>query len=126
MSAPGPPVLLLWEKIIDELMQRTASFPRHIRNSLAIRLEVLALDIYERLIESRYARKPRAMLERANLDLEKMRLLLRLSYRRRAISEKGLRVLIGGIDEAGQMIGGWLCYEQRKVKGSKVSGDSQR
>ena len=108
MTPATPSLLLFWESFLDELLDRTQHFPKNARFTFSSRLDGLALDVYESLIEARYSRSPEKHLRSVNLLLEKLRLLLRLSYRRDFLSERGLRVLIEKLDEAGRMVGGWL------------------
>jgi len=64
---------LLW------LIPKLERFPRSQKFLLADRIEHLMLDILELLIEAAYTRNKRPMLRSANLKLEKLRYLLRLS-----------------------------------------------
>lgn len=107
MEQKAPFVLLKWEDVLDELLMRTSSFPKHARFQFAQRLEGFGLDVYEHLIEARYNKLPVEQLDMVNLLLEKMRLFLRLCYKRRFLAEGGLRELVMGIDEVGRMVGGW-------------------
>jgi hypothetical protein len=115
MSQRTPEVLLQWERVVEDLLERTASFPRSVRFTFSSRLDGLALDVYERLIEARYTPRPVETLRQVNLLLEKLRLLLRLSYRRRYLSEGGLRCLIEGVEQTGRMVGGWLKEANRET-----------
>ena len=108
MTPDSPSVLLLWEKTLDKLLDRTIAFPKHARFTLTSRIDNLALDIYEGLVEARYAAEVTPLLKRVNMLLEKIRLLLRLAYKRRFLSEGALRSLIEDIDTTGRMVGGWL------------------
>ena len=74
MPPEVPTLLVYWESVIDDLFERTARFPRSQRFSLAGRLDNLALDVLEAIIEARFVREARTeRLARANLAIEKMR-----------------------------------------------------
>jgi hypothetical protein len=47
-------------------------------------------------------------LAQANLHLEKLRVLLRISHEERHLDHKGFECAARNIDEAGRMIGGWI------------------
>jgi hypothetical protein len=109
MPPETPTLLVYWESVIDDLMARTARFPRTLRVSLAGRIDNLALDVLEAIIEARFVRDARAKhLARANLAVEKLRVLLRVAHTRRALDTKSLEHLARRLDEAGRMVGGWL------------------
>ncbi len=107
-----PPLLALWEVVLGELLDRTVKFPKTVRFTLAQRIDGLALDVLEALVEARFLRGPRrvAALERVDLALVKLRLLLRLAYERRHLDGRGFEHLAGRLDEAGRMVGGWLAH----------------
>jgi hypothetical protein len=65
--------LILW------LIPTIDKFPRPRKFTLGDRMEVLALQVLEGLVEARYSRQKSALLRRANLELEKLRFLLRLA-----------------------------------------------
>ena len=109
MSPDVPPLLVLWEEVAGEVLDRTRSFPRAARFSFAARIDGLALDILERLVVACWtagARK-REALEEADLALARLRVLLRLSHARRFLDGRGLALLARRLDEAGRMLGGW-------------------
>lgn len=114
-SDPGPGDDLLvfakWMAFCEWLLVATAKFPRTARMSFAFRIESLALDVVEDLVEARYTRDRSAVLRRANLRLEKLRVLLRLSHAMNYLSHEGFRHASRSVDEAGRMLGGWAKQE---------------
>lgn len=110
---PIPLVLLRWEEAVKLILETTESFPKNVRRHVSERLEGHALDIYEALIEARFSRTPQGLLEKVNLRLEMLRMLLRLCYERRLVGETRLRMLFEKIEETGKMVGGWLRGEVR-------------
>ena len=108
MPPDVPAVLLKWADFIRWLLPKTAQFPKNLRFSVARRLDGQALDIYERLVEARYNWDRDKALRRANLDLEKMRLLLRIAYDLKALSGSAFEHACGEVETTGRMVGGWM------------------
>jgi hypothetical protein len=64
-------------------------FPRSQKFVLGDRIESLLLDILELLIDAAYSRKKAPLLRSANLKLEKLRYLMRLSKDLKLLNMKG-------------------------------------
>lgn len=111
MADDAPAVLVAGEELLGWLLDHTARFPRDVRFTLSQRIDNLALDVYERLVEARYARERGAILRRVNLDLEKLRLLLRLATDRKHLPVRSLEHAATRLDHVGRMVGGWLRAE---------------
>ena len=106
------PVVALWERTLHDLLQRTRKFPRNLRYTLANRIDNLALDVYEGLVEARYTRDKLDILRRVNLTIEKIRLLTRLSHDEGYLDRRGFEQVARNLDEAGRMVGGWIKERQ--------------
>lgn len=102
------PIFVNWLEFITWLLNATEKFPKTARFTLALRLENLALDIVEDLVEARYTNKKGSILKRANLKLEKLRILLRISHDRRYLSRSSYRHAMERVNETGKMLGGWI------------------
>lgn len=102
------PVFARWLELVDWLLAATGRFPKHARFPFAQRIENLALDVVEDLVEARYTRQRQPILRRANLRLEKLRVLVRLAHGRRYLATSGYEHAARGLDEVGRMLGGWL------------------
>lgn len=112
--APEPPaVFAVWERFTGWLLERTEKFPKRVAFTFRTRIDNLALDVFERLIEARYARERAVLLQRINLDLEKLRLLLRLARDQRVLDPKAFGHACAEIDTAGRMVGGWLRQQRQ-------------
>ena len=61
----------------------------------------------ERLIEATYTRARRPMLIAANLGIEKLRLLFRLSFDLKFLDMRRYEHAARSLDEIGRLIGGW-------------------
>ena len=103
------PLYTLWEQVLDDLLDRTLKFPKAVRFTLAGRMDNLALDILEHIVEARYSGGPRKaeVLREADLALARLRALVRLSHARRHLDHRGYEHVSRGLDEAGRMLGGW-------------------
>ena len=110
MAPEVPVVFAHWERFTVWLFERSAGFPKRLRFSLTHRVESRTLDIHEALVEARYGVGRVAALERANLDLERLRLLLRLVRDLNAMPSKQAEHAFEQVDEAGRMVGGWLKH----------------
>ena len=106
----GPDLLLLqkWEDFSAWLLGHTSRWPKSARFTLCRRLQDLALDVSETLVVARYDRgERRVLLDRVNLALERMRILLRLALASGVTSARAFETAMRGVDEAGRMLHGW-------------------
>ena len=87
------------------------------RFTFANRIDTLALDVVEDLVEARYSRNKTEILKRANLRLEKIRVLLRLCHEEQFLSHDAFEFAIRGVDETGRMLGGWVKQQEGKPHG---------
>lgn len=109
-------LMLRWEKLCLELLERTARFPRSDRFTFGARLDEAALDVLVLLVDARYrtgSARAEALTE-VNLRISRLRVLLRLAHRRRLVAQTGYEACSEQLDEAGRMLGGWL----QRVRGS--------
>lgn len=110
MSALDAPVLVVhWERVLGDLLDRTARFPKAVRFTFASRMDGLALDILDRLVRARFApvAQRRELLAQADSHLAVLRALARLAFERKYLDRGGLEHVARGLDEAGRMLGGW-------------------
>jgi len=77
------PIFVKWLDFLEWLLPVTERFPKRVRFTFSDRINQLSLDVVEDLVEARYAKNNKNILERINLRLEKLRVLLRLSNRLR-------------------------------------------
>ena len=109
--APEVPVLFTsWEQTVGEILDRTLKFPKSVRFTFSARIDNLALDVLEQIVEARYAAAKRKLTALREMDvaLAKLRVLLRLSHDRGYLDRRGFEHVMGRVDEAGRMVGGWL------------------
>ncbi len=75
----------------------------------------MRLYIFEDMVEARYTVNKKAILKRANLRLEKIRVLLRLCHKMSYLSYKSYEYAMRLLNEVGKMLGGWIKHEQGKT-----------
>jgi hypothetical protein len=96
------------------MIPKLVKYPRSHKFLLADRIENLLLDILDLLIEAAYSRKKDELLRAANLKLEKLRYLIRLSKDLRFLNIKSYEFSSNAINSIGNSIGGWLKYTKRE------------
>ncbi len=106
------PVFTKWLEFLNWLLPTTEKFPKKVRFTLIQRIDNLALDVVEDLVEARYSRDKQVPLRRANLRLEKLRVLLRLSYQQKHLPSRQYEHAIRVLHEVGSMVGGWMKWHR--------------
>ena len=89
------------------ICRKVEKLPRSYRFTLGDRMINSSLDLYLLLVEAQYSRDKRRILKQANLELEKLRHLLRLSQELTDLSLKSYHYICAELDQVGRMIGGW-------------------
>jgi hypothetical protein len=102
--------LLAW--IIPQLDH----FPRNRRFTLGERIETGLLVVLEHLIRAAYQKLQTNSLRTANLQLDVVRHLWRLSHALQAISHKNYGQGSERLTELGRQIGGWSRYRETQGK----------
>jgi hypothetical protein len=92
-------------RLIAWLIETVERFPRSQRFLLGDRIQTVALDVLNALIEATYTRDRRGHLARANLGLEKLRFLMRLAFDRRHLDARRYEHGARSIDEVGRLVG---------------------
>ena len=115
MPPDAPVVLVLWERALGELLDRTQRFPRAVRFTFSSRIDNLGLDLLDHLVQARWAShgQKTVHLREADLCLARLRVLLRLSHQRRLLDTRGYEHLARELDEVGRQLGGWLAAAER-------------
>lgn len=96
--------------LIKLILPLIGKFPKSAKFTLGDRIENLASDVLEVLIEAYYApikEKPK-LLNKANILLEKLRLFSRLAYELGHYNSIKYQQIASRIDEIGRICGGWL------------------
>jgi hypothetical protein len=108
------PVFVKWMDFLAWLLPTTEKFPHKVRFTCSNRIDNLALDLIEDLVEARYTREKCAILTRANLRLEKLRILLRLCHELCYLSHARYEHAMRAINEVGSMLGGWRKQQEEQ------------
>jgi hypothetical protein len=95
------------------LMGHTNKFPKSHRFSIAVRLENHFLAFLEQLAVANHRRLKLPLLQAADEELIKVRLLIRLSHDQKFINTNSYEFAANSLDEIGRLLGGWL--KQQKV-----------
>ena len=82
-------------------------FPRSQRFLLGDRIQGIAMDVLESLIEATYTRQRGAHLAQANLGIKKLRFLCRLARDLRHLDRRRYENSARCLDESGRRIGAW-------------------
>ena len=100
--------------VMTWVLDRVSGFPRTHRFVLGERIGNLTVNVLEALLEAAYSRQKQPSLRKANLDLEKLRHLLRSGYELKCLSLRQYEHVSREIDDVGRMIGGWLKQQGDK------------
>ncbi|MBF0479077.1 MAG: diversity-generating retroelement protein Avd [Candidatus Omnitrophica bacterium] len=105
-----PSVTPVVEKHYDLIMwflPKLANFPKDQRFLLADRIEGMLLDILGMLIEAVFANEREEILKKANLKIDQLRYLVRITKDMKYISLSQYDFFSLKIIEIGRMVGGW-------------------
>lgn len=92
---------------ITWLVPTLEGFPKSQRFLLGDRLQTLAMDVVECIVEATYSKDPGPALARANLGLEKQRLFIRVAYNLKHLDARRYEFAARHIDEIGRSLGAW-------------------
>lgn len=90
------------------LIPTVEKFPRAQKFLLGDRIESLALDVIEGIVDATYTRNRKPILRKVNLRLEKLRLLFRLCVDLKMVDARRYEYAVRNLDELGRLIGGWM------------------
>ena len=90
------------------LVPTIEKFPKSHKFTIGDRIETIALDVLEALIEATYTKDRRQHLRRANLGIEKLRFLLRLAADLRLLDRRRYEHAARTLDDTGRLVGGWM------------------
>jgi len=94
--------LILW------LYPAINKFPKSQRFVLGQQIENTVLDVLKGIIAANQERNKIAYLRQVSVDLDKLRILIRLAKDLRFISIKKYGLAAEKINEIGKMLGGWI------------------
>lgn len=94
------------------------TIPKQDRHTIWQKCENRLLGILEDVLESSQLPKPKKLpiMERASLNLNMLRILVRLAKEVGTIKDKNYILLQADIDEIGRMLGGWIKFTKESSK----------
>ncbi len=107
------PVFVKWLDFVEWLLPVTEKFPKRVRFTFSDRINNLCLDVAENLVAARYTKNKTGILQTTNLQLEKLRVLLRLAQRMHYLSYQRYEFAVRAVNEAGRMLGGWKKQQEQ-------------
>jgi len=105
---PESPIFTRTYDLLRWLLPVTVKFPRTQRFVLAERVQRMALDFQEQLIDAGRAAQPTPFLQRADTTLTKLRLYLRLCRDLELLTSGQYEHVARQVNEVGRLLGGWL------------------
>jgi len=97
------------------ILNHTEKFPKSERFRLAKRMEDTTFVFYEKIITATRSNQSLVVLAEADLELQKMRLFLRLSHDRKLTSMDQYHYASGLLVEIGKLMGGWIGSLSKNV-----------
>ena len=103
------PIFTRTTDFIIWLLNHTEKFPKSERFRMGKRLEDSVFSFYELLIEAtRSNKRKRQLLIQADVELEKLRLYVRMAQQRKLTGISQYHFAAGALVEIGKLLGGWL------------------
>ena len=102
------PIFIKWMDFLKWLLVITDNFPKKARFTFVDRMTNLSFEIVEDLVEARYSKNKSYSLKRINMNIEKLRIFIRICYECRFLSKKSYEHAAYSINEIGKMLGGWI------------------
>ncbi len=116
----GLPILEKTYELILWIYPAINKFPKSQRFVLGQRIENALLKIVEEIIEMRIIRGEKEKLEhlqKISTEMDKLRMLIRISKDLKFMKVKQYIFATGKINEMGKMLGGWIKnYDNRKAR----------
>lgn len=107
-------------RVILWLIPAVERFPRSRKFLLGDRIQTVALDVLDFLIEATYTKRRAGRLARANLGLEKLRFLFRLARDLRSLDRRRCEFAARSIDATGRSVGAWRKAQRAKERTQSV------
>jgi len=108
MAKSDPVLFTRFYAITGWILDRVESFPKTARFTVGDRVAHAALDVLENIVAAQYARAKKDLLVQANLRLQTLKVLLRLSMERKHLSMTQYEHVTGELEVCGRMLGGWV------------------
>lgn len=107
-------VITKTDDFIQWFLPKVEKFPRNYKFLVGDRLVNIQLDLLENLIEAYYRRDKLAYLRTANVNLEKLRHLLKICTELRFLGFSQLEFATRELNHIGSLVGGWIRQQESK------------
>lgn len=101
------PIFSKTSELLEWLLPATMKFPKSQRFVLAKRVQDAAFNFYEAITAAALVANPRPQLEQADIELQRLRLYLRLSRQQLCLSPGQYEHAARMVVEIGKLLGGW-------------------
>lgn len=103
-------VLTLTYDLVLDMIARVGKFPKDHKFMLGDRIYDVLMSLQVDMVEAYYSPKDKKkeVLARVNIQLEKLRFLIRLSKDLRCISIRQYEFMAAKVNDLGKMVGGWI------------------
>lgn len=112
MASNTPKAVQDCHQLLEWMIPQLDKFPRVRRFTLGERIESGLLTVLELLIQAAYGQSKQQALERANLRLDVVRHLWRLSYQLKVIPVNRYDHGSSLLEDLGRQVGGWRKQRQ--------------
>jgi len=102
------PVIVKTYNLTLWYIKKLSSLPKNHRYTLGEKIQNTLLNLLLILSDAIYSKDKKSLLQKANKEIEKLRLLTRLLKDLNILSTDNFRFVSKSIDEIGQMVGGWI------------------
>ncbi len=106
------PIFVRTFDLLQWLLPMLQKFPKEQRFILAARIHDAAFNFYEAITAASLSKKKNEHLEQADIELQKLRLYLRLSHRLQFLSAAQYKHVFELVEEVGRLLGGWAKKAQ--------------
>ncbi len=96
-----------WEDMTLYLYESLRSYPKSERFTLAAETIRASIDVGASLARANVVRDKWKWIERADIELARLKILVRLGFKMEFLPIKKYELLSGMLTEIGRMIGGW-------------------
>jgi len=103
--------LIIYQKVYDLILYVfpiVNKFPKSQRFVLGQQIQNTMVDIAKLIVEANKSRNKTRLLFQLDVELEKLRLLLRLAKDMKFMGLKQYEITAGHLSEIGKLLGGWM------------------
>ena len=122
MATTETPLFVKTHDFLLWLIRHTQRFPKNLRQSYTLKLELMAFDFHEAILMANTVRGPARSNWLANADgkLVCLRALLRLAYDLELLAGTQVEHAVQRVDELGRLLGAWKKGTDRKAPAPSV------